>query len=287
MSTARKTSATMARLAASVLLASAGLAQAQDAYEGYYWGRTAGYWQGRDISGNGPYGTGHYGERGGGGLVSWSGPGSHNAPSGLGHWVDAPTTVSFESDPAGEQWGNTFAGGSLTLPAAAAFPAVIRSSIHLYGVLGENPGGESTFTNADVSGSFYTNNSQQPRQPLYWHIDYRMRVDGTAHFIGQGRVDFAGLGSGAVLSAGAGSFSGVLDTAPQNFWESRLIVPFGAAVGAMDRGGLPATGRVDLWVDVYLSRSPITAPPVPEPGTWALMAIGLLALGGAARRRRR
>jgi hypothetical protein len=270
-----------AALSATAVLLPAGTAQAQqDAYDGWYWNRAAGYWQGRDIWGNGPYGTGLYGQPGPGGLVEWQGAGTH--PANLGIWLDTPTTVGFESAPAGQHWGQTYSGGNFSLPAAAAFPAVVKASFHLYSVLGDNPGGEATFTNADISGSFYTNNSQWPRAPLHWRVDYRMDIEGTEFFIGSASVVHPGLATN--LGAGAGSFVGILDEVPQGF-STQLIVPFSLTVGAGDRGGLPATGRTDVWVDIYLSRSPIPATPVPEPGSWALMLAGLAAAGTLARRR--
>jgi PEP-CTERM motif len=267
---------------AAALLALTCPAQAQDAYDGWYWNRATGYWQGRDIWGNGPYGFGLSGVRGDNGLVEWQGPGTHSGPANLGHWVDTPTTVTFESAPPDDQWGNTYSGGRFTLPAASPFPAVIKASFHLYSVLGDNPGGEQTFTVSEVTGSFYTNNSQWPRVPLHWRIDYRMDVEGSEYLIGNGSATI--LGGGGSFGEGVGSFTGILDSAPQGF-NTNLIVPFGVSVSAADRGGLPAIGRADVWVDVYLSRSAIAA--VPEPGTWALMLAGIATVGGLARRRTR
>jgi len=269
------------KLCITSLLAAAGLAQAQsNAYEGWYWNSAQAYWQGRDIWGNGPYGETYRGFRGDGGLVAWEGAGSHSAPAGLGHFVDTPTAVSFQSSPAGGFWGDTYSGGRLELPAAANFPAVVHASFHVYSVLGDNPGGEATFSNGEIAGSFYTNNPATPRQPLYWRIDYRLDVNGTADFIGSGSISHLGA-FGFDISPGSGSFSGVMDVVPQGF-DTRLIVPVRVASGAMDRGGLPATGRTDLWVEMYFSREPITA--VPEPGTWALWLAGLAVAGGALRR---
>lgn len=249
-------------------------AQAQGAYEGWIWNRAAAYWQGRDIWGNGPYGTGLYGAVGQGGVVEWQGPGVHQAPLDLSYWVDTPTTVLFESAAAGDHWGVTYSGGKFSLPAATAFPGVIKASFHVYSVLGHNPGGESTITAGDVYGSFYTSNSQWPRLPLHWRLDYRMDIEGSPDLIGSGSASLSGLGGS--FGEGVGSYFGILDMPPQGF-DTHLIVPFGVTVSAMDRGGLPAAGRADVWVDVYLSRDPI--PAVPEPGTWALMLAGAALLG--------
>ncbi len=263
------------------LLAVAGPAQAENGYVGYYFGGATAESQWRNIWGH-LLANSYRGERGDGGVVTWSGQGSHSSSGAIPHWVDSPVSASFRSDEAHNFAGTTHSGGSFTLPAANAYPGVTRARYHLYSVLDDNPAGDAAHTSAYVNGNFYHDSSTGPYAPVYWRIDWSMATSGDAVFVAQ--ASLPGPIGTLDLTPGQGSFSGVFDAGYYPYPGTQLNTWFMLSTTARDFGSYPGTGRVDLWATLSFSNAPIAA--VPEPGTWAMWLGGLGLLGVALRRRR-
>jgi hypothetical protein len=266
-----------------VLLAACASAQAQDAYDGYDFGRVSAGTRWVDNAGvnqsNVYAGLPNYSGPSLG-TVTWAGQGSHSSSAPLNNWIPTPVSVSFRSDAAGDPAGNSHSGGAFTLPAPAVFPSVVQAQYHLYSELDENPGSYGASSNSLVVGTFYTDSSASPRSPLYYRIDWRMETTGDAILRGSAMIQ-----NGDNLfdfSAGQGSIVGVLDSSYYAFPGTSLATRFDLATSATDMAGTPAEGRVDLWVELSLSRTPLA--PIPEPASAALLALGLGALAWRSRR---
>lgn len=271
------------------LLSIPGTAHAQDSFDGFYLGGTsvAVGSQGRNTSGH-LIGNGYSAQHDPTpNTVQWSGQGSHTTSVPLLPWVTTPVSAEFRSEELQNTAGATYSGGSFALPAAAAFPAVVLTQLHLYSVLDENAGGERVFSEATFNATAYTDSSASRFTPLHWRIDWRVTTTGDA--ILSAYVELLNGNYRFDLAAGAGSYSGVFgaDAYPQTFFmgDRGLSLPVRVLAGtnAGDMGSYPGQGRVDLWADIRFSREAIVA--IPEPGTWAMLGAGLLTVGWVARRR--
>ncbi|MBT9490185.1 MAG: PEP-CTERM sorting domain-containing protein [Rubrivivax sp.] len=257
-------------------------AQAQDGYAGWEYRHAQGTSNWNDPWGNrwgNSYAASANYSGPDAGLLTWSGQGSHSTSGPVANFVTTPETVSFRSDSAGSWAGDTYSGGEMSLPGTQAFPGVVTSRFHLYSVLGDH-GDRYTSTYGILAGNFHTTASDNPYAPLYYRIDWTVQTSGDAQLAAS--VMFARGEETYHLAAGSGSIVGVLGPEYYAYPGTGLRRPFDLNTSAGAGGGQTAMGRVDLWATLTLSQAPL--PPVPEPGTWALMLGGVAALGAWRRR---
>lgn len=229
-----------------------------------------------------------------GGQMVWNGLGNNACLGNCSSPFISGSTLSWASQhPAGTR----SAGGSFSAAPVTALDAagqvVVTSQLHLWAEL--DAVHSSLF--GDMAGAAFAADTQFDAGgagpvPLYWKLEWRFEVsdgfsiDGEAPWVSVGVRLPGAFGPGDWFGPqpnGSGGLSGVLDA--DDYWlnNETLVTGLLGSVALRETQFAHGSGRADLWLSVSFSRAPIAA--VPEPGTYALWALGLSAFGLSMRRR--
>ncbi len=98
--------------------------------------------------------------------------------------------------------------------------------------------------------------------------------------------------SGFPLGVSAGSFDQTFDMTQASSWNAAYITANGGTVSSAFASFLTGLEGGNAYLNIHTSTNPggeirgfLALSPVPEPGSYMMMALGLFALGGLARRR--
>lgn len=245
------------------------------------------------TSDNGPdYGFG-FGDDGFGSLTA-GGDGTYwlSRPAAV---FDSGYSLGYELLKKGGGAGDTFSGGTMSFGQAANVDETGIQTFHLYSELGVNNPGWGISTETQFS-HYYAVTSDYAYQPIYWAMDWVARLTTTGETYAGAWVNGVESRSGGAffpphdpLGGGydpgtqtfSGSDHGVETWYPYNGQTSYPLLQMGTYIG--DYAEHPGEGRLDLWVRLRFSSTPIDS--VPEPATLGILVVGLA--GAIVQRRRR
>lgn len=119
--------------------------------------------------------------------------------------------------------------------------------------------------------------------------DTACRTSQASNILGAGNTTFCDLGRGATEVSVAGGDSGgpQFNAAGQIVSVTSYGLSFGTNFGDCRTGLQSSCGEFNGFVPLYIHQDFITAAMIPEPGTYALMLLGVAGIGAVARRQRK
>lgn len=187
-------------------------------------------------------------------------------------------------------YGNrsTVGGGGATGGATAGTTGFLRHGDNMY---------DFRFGDAIFGSNWYSVVGPQSRTEFSYVSDFdnglaandtACRTSQASNILGAGNTTFCNLGRGATEVSVAGGDSGgpQFNAAGQIVSVTSYGLSFGTAFGDCRAQLQSSCGEFNGFVPLYIHQDFITAAMIPEPETYALMLLGLGAIGAVARRRR-
>ena len=139
-------------------------------------------------------------------------------------------------------------------------------------------GTQGIYTQPQFDGNIFAEAVSYPNSSSSWNPDHYIRFEFDELFIQGVNGAYLAAGRGSSGGTGVGKIYNYYGELKVNFWMNNLT--FNAPDGTQYNFG---TGD---WITVVVGHTVTPGDPVPEPTTWAMLAMGALGVGWWLRRRR-